>query len=1493
MERKMTAATHESKRKRKRIWRSIVTTLAAIVVFVTTYALIIPAITWESTLICEIEEHVHSAGCYDEEGALKCGKQAHTHTDVCFDAPKAIENPYTCIKAEHVHSEDCYFPDGKTLKCTLEEHVHTPECKYQVRTVVSEPAADGAEAVICGLLPAHAQAEIRAVPLGMEELTAYFGFEKAAKMTGFVAYDIRITVDGQEWQPNESVSVTVRHPEIETGGTDRLNLAHVKDGAESVTDVTVLKNAKGEVSFKAESFSLYIFYTSFTVDFYYKDSVYHLNGTDSVTLGDLFENLGIAENAADAVMVSFTDETLVSIEKNEAGEWVLTSHKAFDTHEKLTVLFGDGRELNIATTDAVFDLSTTVAWEGDGIRITVIGTKGTDEIVPMDYSFSGVNYGPTVRLDAAGSGSSSFVVSAALTEDLVPGDETLTDIKVGSTVIADSMTELLDLIERPASRSVSFGNWLNFYSGAKATVSELFGLFGSYYNGGDYPIPTAEKVGKTGTSRKTQKTLLGAGAFDPSLPPDEPVVAEDEPAEVTLTKQIDYLGDNGEEGMEDLYRLYLTLQTEAIEPMDLLLIIDQSGSMESDLDDNPPTTETLYFNVHPADFAYDDDFGCLIHEDEATGYILGYDVYGDDDEWVYIFEKTYEDWWPLDFYDPETGEGEVYGFSDIVLLDTEFDLDDFAYDPVYGCLVYRDDETGYLLGYDAYGDDDKWLYCWIELEQYWWPFDDYELKTGHGTVIIDDTDVIDTVIDLDDFAHDPDYECLVYRDDETGYLLGYGVYSDDDYDDKWLYCWIESEGDWYPFDDFEPKTGEAFAEMWLSVPNPEFSGISRQQQLLDFLNGKEEDNSDGFINIFREANDENRLAVLTFSDDCGLDQYIMEWNDTDLSIHPPAPYGATNYAAALTVADQVLDYAEDSPNRKVVIFLSDGAPTIAYADGHLHTGYDEDVNGTFSVGSGNNYSKQSLSSAIGTYISYMTNGGMMYNTWEDYLTEYNNGYRYVEIDTDVVTFPNAIWPLTYDITTIGLTIPGTLFPEFGYDTSVENYEAKFNAFKELWASSSSEEQREWIMANLTNPGKPGTGYDLFYLSESAFSEFATMNSDVPVFTLFFVGDGDLVLPSGRVANQVLKYMSGDDHSHSSTERFHHYQVADSAESLANAIKTITGLSGVHIEDPLSEYVDVADEPKLEITFSNEAYEDEYEPGKNYAILYQYDPVTEEYGFTELGEKLLDVESTKIDPATRTLDVFFDSAIFYTGEFKCEASFNVRVNETAIETYMQNGNNYAGVTGDADTDHLPNNTSSNQPGFHSNDTATAEWNYYGVHDDTYKDPVVQLYPTDIELIKINQAQTPISGAEFDLFRVFTVLTDDCENYTDPNGVTYSLFKINSAPLISDKDNPIEVDDLLKGTYYLFETKAPNGYISLTDPIKFTLDSEGITTSDTANAVIPSGNLMQMKVINRSSSDLPATGGGGIRVYYVIGALLTLGALTIGHIVRRRREGRGET
>lgn len=143
---------HTAARNRRQRWLNVVAVLVAIVVFFTTYVLIIPAFSWDRTLICEQEEHIHSDACYTD-GELTCDKVEHVHADACFDAPPAEDEGYICGEIEHTHNELCYFPDGE-LRCTLPEHTHTDAClEATVKSFAAEEVSQPAGMMLLSATP--------------------------------------------------------------------------------------------------------------------------------------------------------------------------------------------------------------------------------------------------------------------------------------------------------------------------------------------------------------------------------------------------------------------------------------------------------------------------------------------------------------------------------------------------------------------------------------------------------------------------------------------------------------------------------------------------------------------------------------------------------------------------------------------------------------------------------------------------------------------------------------------------------------------------------------------------------------------------------------------------------------------------------------------------------------------------------------------------------------------------------------------------------------------------------------------------------------------------------------------------------------------------------------------------------------------------------------------------------------------------------------------
>ena len=56
------------KKQRYSRWQKVVSCMAVVVVFCTTYALILPAITMTTT--CGLDEHTHTAACYANDETL-------------------------------------------------------------------------------------------------------------------------------------------------------------------------------------------------------------------------------------------------------------------------------------------------------------------------------------------------------------------------------------------------------------------------------------------------------------------------------------------------------------------------------------------------------------------------------------------------------------------------------------------------------------------------------------------------------------------------------------------------------------------------------------------------------------------------------------------------------------------------------------------------------------------------------------------------------------------------------------------------------------------------------------------------------------------------------------------------------------------------------------------------------------------------------------------------------------------------------------------------------------------------------------------------------------------------------------------------------------------------------------------------------------------------------------------------------------------------------
>lgn len=81
--------------KNRSIWRKFVRAMACLVVFCTTYALILPVITLEQDYSCGLEEHVHADHCYItyEDLPIPCTAEDWASTAMMAPAMQTMAAP--------------------------------------------------------------------------------------------------------------------------------------------------------------------------------------------------------------------------------------------------------------------------------------------------------------------------------------------------------------------------------------------------------------------------------------------------------------------------------------------------------------------------------------------------------------------------------------------------------------------------------------------------------------------------------------------------------------------------------------------------------------------------------------------------------------------------------------------------------------------------------------------------------------------------------------------------------------------------------------------------------------------------------------------------------------------------------------------------------------------------------------------------------------------------------------------------------------------------------------------------------------------------------------------------------------------------------------------------------------------------------------------------------------------------------------------------------
>lgn len=211
-------------------------------------------------------------------------------------------------------------------------------------------------------------------------------------------------------------------------------------------------------------------------------------------------------------------------------------------------------------------------------------------------------------------------------------------------------------------------------------------------------------------------------------------------------------------------------------------------------------------------------------------------------------------------------------------------------------------------------------------------------------------------------------------------------------------------------------------------------------------------------------------------------------------------------------------------------------------------------------------------------------------------------------------------------------------------------------------------------------------------------------------------------------------------------------------------------------------------------------------------------------------------------------------IVFTQEF-CDA---LNAKDTIIVTYSATLNENA-VIGEV------GNTNEAKLGYGDENTISST-----TTTKTYKIPV-------FKYTKKNGINKELPGAIFTLSKsengenpIKLVATESANTYrvakeTEAAGIT----KITE--VTTPGDGRFTIQGLDADTYYLTETKQPDGYNKLSAPVKIVINEDGTIIIGESTKTVD-----QVEVENKSGSILPSTGGMGTTLFYIFGAILVIGS-----------------
>lgn len=287
-------------------------------------------------------------------------------------------------------------------------------------------------------------------------------------------------------------------------------------------------------------------------------------------------------------------------------------------------------------------------------------------------------------------------------------------------------------------------------------------------------------------------------------------------------------------------------------------------------------------------------------------------------------------------------------------------------------------------------------------------------------------------------------------------------------------------------------------------------------------------------------------------------------------------------------------------------------------------------------------------------------------------------------------------------------------------------------------------------------------------------------------------------------------------------------------------QTVNFRTTINVHDGAENYV-LHDKMSVGLTYGSVTMIEHVKTGESTTVTYE-----------NTGANLISSIASVVTPGTDCVDAITNPGgctfeVVFTKAF-CD---DLETNDKVVVYYTAVVNENAVIGGAGDTNEA--------------------WLDFGENHETNHDKT-QTYTYGFDLVKTDSQNKLINGAEF---KIYDALTGGNEiPVVKVNETTYRRAKADETGVtIVVTDGNVRVNGFDNGTYYLEETKTPEGYNTLTAREKFII-SDGNRDATINSGTVSVGSGVQ--VVNKSGTILPETGGMGTVLFIGCGSILVMAA-----------------